>query len=110
LKQVFYLAASTTSHLTLFSDPLYLVLPPTLQGHLRWDSLGEYLALAVSLEHLGETQKNQRALTLGSTLNKAIERLLENRKSPGRKVGCLCVQLQYATVLCDVLYCICARR
>jgi hypothetical protein len=46
------------------------------------------LALAVSLEHLGETQKNQRALTLGSTLNKAIERLLENRKSPGRKVGC----------------------
>jgi hypothetical protein len=68
--------------------------------------LGEYLALAVSLEHLGETQKNQRALTLGSTLNKAIERLLENRKSPGRKVGRLCVQLRCAVccVLCDVLY------
>jgi monomeric isocitrate dehydrogenase len=76
----------------------------TLQGHLRWDSLGEYLALAVSLEHLGETQKNQRALTLGSTLNKAIERLLENRKSPGRKVGWLCVKLAACWVLCCTVY------
>jgi len=57
------------------------------EGHLRWDSLGEYLALAVSLEHLAETTKNARALKLGQTLNQAIERLLENRKSPGRKVS-----------------------
>lgn len=57
------------------------------EGHLRWDSLGEYLALAVSLEHLGTTQNNKKALILGSTLNKAIERLLDNRKSPSRKVN-----------------------
>ncbi|CAN0232521.1 unnamed protein product [Ectocarpus fasciculatus] len=57
------------------------------EGHLRWDSLGEYLALAVSLEHLGLTQDNKKALVLGSTLNKAIERLLDNRKSPSRKVN-----------------------
>lgn len=57
------------------------------EGHLRWDSLGEYLALAVSLEHLGVTQNNKKALILGSTLNKAIERLLDNRKSPSRKVN-----------------------
>lgn len=66
------------------------VLPNSLhleQGHLRWDSLGEYLALAVSFEHLAETTKNARAEKLGRALNKAIERLLENRKSPGRKVN-----------------------
>lgn len=57
------------------------------EGHLRWDSLGEYLALAVSFEHLGQTTNNKRALLLGSTLNQAIERLLVNKKSPGRKVG-----------------------
>lgn len=57
------------------------------EGHLRWDSLGEYLALAVSLEHLAETTKNDRAAKLGQTLNQAIERLLNNRKSPGRKVN-----------------------
>ena len=57
------------------------------EGHLRWDSLGEYLALAVSLEHLGTTQNNKKALVLSSTLNKAIERLLDNRKSPSRKVN-----------------------
>jgi isocitrate dehydrogenase len=56
-------------------------------GHLRWDSLGEYLALAVSFEHLGQTTNNQRALVLSKTLNQAIERLLQNRKSPGRKVN-----------------------
>eukprot|EP00596_Hydrurales_sp_CCMP1899_P005094 CAMPEP_0119048400 /NCGR_PEP_ID=MMETSP1177-20130426/58666_1 /TAXON_ID=2985 /ORGANISM="Ochromonas sp, Strain CCMP1899" /LENGTH=754 /DNA_ID=CAMNT_0007024213 /DNA_START=117 /DNA_END=2381 /DNA_ORIENTATION=+ len=57
------------------------------EGHLRWDSLGEYLAVAVSLEHLGETTKNERAVNLSKSLNQAIERLLENRKSPGRKVN-----------------------
>lgn len=57
------------------------------EGHLRWDSLGEYLAVAVSLEHLGETTKNSRATNLSKSLNQAIERLLENRKSPGRKVN-----------------------
>jgi isocitrate dehydrogenase len=57
------------------------------EGHLRWDSLGEYLALAVSLEHMAEVSGNKRAGTLGKALNQAIERLLENRKSPGRKVN-----------------------
>jgi len=57
------------------------------EGHLRWDSLGEYLAVAVSFEHLSETTKNDLAGKLGRSLNKAIERLLENRKSPGRKVN-----------------------
>jgi isocitrate dehydrogenase len=57
------------------------------EGHLRWDSLGEYLAVAVSLEHLAQTTGNKGALNLGNALNKAIERLLENRKSPSRKVN-----------------------
>jgi isocitrate dehydrogenase len=57
------------------------------EGHLRWDSLGEYLAIAVSFEHMAETTGNARAMTLSKTLNQAIERLLENRKSPGRKVN-----------------------
>lgn len=50
---------------------------------------GEYLAIAVSFEHMSETTKNARAAMLGKTLNKAIERLLENQKSPGRKVCCV---------------------
>lgn len=57
------------------------------EGHLRWDSLGEYLAVAVSLEHLGETTNNVRAKKLGNALNQAISRLLDNRKSPGRRVN-----------------------
>jgi isocitrate dehydrogenase len=57
------------------------------EGHLRWDSLGEYLAIAVSLEHMAETTGDQRAAGLAKALNQAIERLLENRKSPGRKVN-----------------------
>lgn len=57
------------------------------EGHLRWDSLGEYLAMAVSLEDLGEKTKNQRATLLGNTLNEAIGKLLENRKSPSIKVN-----------------------
>ncbi len=57
------------------------------EGHLRWDSLGEFLALAVSLEHLGNTFDNDRAKVLGETLDKATAKFLENRKSPSRKVN-----------------------
>ncbi|MDC7995618.1 NADP-dependent isocitrate dehydrogenase [Altibacter sp. HG106] len=57
------------------------------EGHLRWDSLGEFLALAVSLEHLGNTYNNQNALLLAETLDDATEKFLENKKSPSRKVN-----------------------
>ncbi|WP_143959735.1 NADP-dependent isocitrate dehydrogenase [Litoribacter populi] len=56
------------------------------EGHLRWDSLGEFLALAVSLEHLGNTFSNERAKVLGETLDQATGKFLENGKSPSRKV------------------------
>lgn len=59
----------------------------TQEGHLRWDSLGEFLALAVSLEHLGQTFDNPTALLLGETLDKATGRWLEEDKSPARVVG-----------------------
>lgn len=59
----------------------------TEEGHLRWDSLGEFLALAVSLEHLGQTFNNPEALLLGETLDKATGRWLEEDKSPARVVG-----------------------
>lgn len=57
------------------------------EGHLRWDSLGEFLALAVSLEHLGETTKNAKALVIAEALDQATEKFLENKKSPSRKVN-----------------------
>jgi len=57
------------------------------EGHLRWDSLGEFLALAVSLEHLGRTFNNDKALLLGETLDLATGKFLENDKSPARVVG-----------------------
>jgi isocitrate dehydrogenase len=57
------------------------------EGYLRWDSLGEFLALAVSLEHLGQTQNNAKALVLAETLDLATEKFLANDKSPARKVG-----------------------
>ncbi|SMD41499.1 isocitrate dehydrogenase [Aquiflexum balticum DSM 16537] len=57
------------------------------ENHLRWDSLGEFLALAVSLEHLGNTFSNDRAMVLAETLDKATEMFLENDKSPSRKAG-----------------------
>lgn len=57
------------------------------ENHLRWDSLGEFLAIAVSLDELGEKNDNQRARTLGQTLDKATERLLENNQSPSRVTG-----------------------
>ncbi|WP_436515176.1 NADP-dependent isocitrate dehydrogenase [Ekhidna sp. To15] len=57
------------------------------EGHLRWDSLGEFLALAVSLEHLGEKYGNERARVLGEALDNATSKLLEENKSPSRKVN-----------------------
>ena len=57
------------------------------ENHLRWDSLGEFLALAVSLEHLGTTNNNEKALILAETLDEATDKFLENDKSPSRKVG-----------------------
>jgi len=57
------------------------------EGHLRWDSLGEYLALAVAFEQLGATTDNAKAILLGECLNKAVGRILTNRKSPSRKVN-----------------------
>ncbi|SHL40741.1 isocitrate dehydrogenase [Pseudonocardia thermophila] len=57
------------------------------ENHLRWDSLGEFLALAVSLEFLAEKTGNPRAKLLGQTLDAATGALLENGKSPSRRVG-----------------------
>ena len=57
------------------------------EGHLRWDSLGEFLALAVSLEHLGTTFNNSQAMLLSETLNVATEKLLANNRGPSRKVN-----------------------
>ena len=56
------------------------------EGHLRWDSVGEFLALAVALEDLGSKGDNKRALVLGDALNAAISHYLDNRKAPSRKV------------------------
>ena len=57
------------------------------ENHLRWDSLGEFLALAVSLEHLGETNDNSKAKVLAETLDDATDKLLDNKKGPSRKTG-----------------------
>jgi isocitrate dehydrogenase len=57
------------------------------ENYLRWDSLGEFLALAVSLEHLSETFKNPQAKILADTLDEATGKFLANDKSPSRKVG-----------------------
>jgi len=57
------------------------------EGFLRWDSLGEFLALAASLEHLGHTFKNPKALVLAKTLDQATGKFLDEDKSPSRKVG-----------------------
>jgi isocitrate dehydrogenase len=59
----------------------------TRENHLRWDSLGEFLALAVSLEMLADKDDNPRARLLGQTLDRATGRLLEENRSPSRKVG-----------------------
>ena len=57
------------------------------EGHLRWDSLGEFLALAVSLEDLGQKTKNAKALVLAEALDAATSKFLDNNKSPSRKVN-----------------------
>jgi isocitrate dehydrogenase len=57
------------------------------ENHLRWDSLGEFLALAASLEHLGKTYDNARAKLLADALDKANARFLDENRSPSRKVG-----------------------
>jgi isocitrate dehydrogenase len=57
------------------------------EGYLRWDSLGEFLALCVSLEHLAQKFNNAKAQVLAETLDQANARILENNRSPARKVG-----------------------
>ncbi|CAM3364423.1 NADP-dependent isocitrate dehydrogenase [Aequorivita lipolytica] len=57
------------------------------ENHLRWDSLGEFLALAVSLEHLGSKYDNPKAIVLADALDEATEKYLENSKSPSRKAN-----------------------
>ena len=57
------------------------------EGYLRWDSLGEFLALGVSYEHLGTVFNNQKAMILSETLDQATEKFLETDKSPARQVG-----------------------
>ena len=59
----------------------------TEENHLRWDSLGEFLALSVSIEELGEKYGNERAKVIAAALDKANEQYLEQNKSPSRKVG-----------------------
>jgi isocitrate dehydrogenase len=57
------------------------------EGYLRWDSLGEFLALAVSLEHLAASFKNEKAQLLADTLDQANTKFLDQNKNPARKVG-----------------------
>ncbi|GAA4238082.1 NADP-dependent isocitrate dehydrogenase [Postechiella marina] len=57
------------------------------ENHLRWDSLGEFLALAVSLEHFSQVNNNPKAKILGDALDDATDKLLENKKGPSRKAG-----------------------
>jgi len=57
------------------------------EGYLRWDSLGEFSAIAASLEHIAEAFSNDKAKVLAETLDQAIGKFLDNEKSPARKVG-----------------------
>ncbi|WP_415786971.1 NADP-dependent isocitrate dehydrogenase [Bordetella tumulicola] len=57
------------------------------EGFLRWDSLGEFMALGASLDHLGRAYNNPRATVLANTLDEATSKFLDNNKSPDRKVG-----------------------
>ena len=57
------------------------------EGYLRWDSMGEFLALGASIEHLGATLKNAKATILAKTLDAAVSQILDNNRSPARKVG-----------------------
>ena len=66
---------SAPKHVAQFTD----------ENHLRWDSLGEFLALAVSFEHFGQRNNNPKALFLAQALDQATEKLLDQQKSPSRK-------------------------
>ena len=68
---------SAPKHVEQFTD----------ENHLRWDSLGEFLALAVSLEHVATVNNNKKAQILADTLDDATGKLLDNDKSPSRKAG-----------------------
>src|SRR5207247_7047644 len=68
---------SAPKHVQQFQEEVYL----------RWDSLGEFLALAASLEHLSKASHNPSAKILADTLDRANAKLLENNRSPARKVG-----------------------
>lgn len=57
------------------------------EGYLRWDSLGEFTALCASLEHMANLYNDDKARVLSETLDKAVEKFLDNKKSPARKVG-----------------------
>jgi len=57
------------------------------EGHLRWDSLGEFLALAESFSHLSRSKNNKKAQALAETLDRATGQLMDNRKAPGRVLG-----------------------
>ncbi len=57
------------------------------EGHLRWESLGEFLALSESLAHFSKANKNAKAQVLADTLDRATGKLMENKKSPGRELG-----------------------
>jgi isocitrate dehydrogenase len=57
------------------------------EGHLRWDSLGEFLALAESFAHLSRAKNNKKAKVLADTLDRATGQLMDNRKAPGRVLG-----------------------
>ena len=57
------------------------------EGHLRWDSLGEFMALSASLEHLAQVADNNRAQILADTLDSAVGKILDHNKSPSRKKG-----------------------
>ena len=57
------------------------------EGHLRWDSLGEFLAIAVSIEDIGIKTGNSKAQILADALNEAIGKFLDENKSPSRKVN-----------------------
>ena len=57
------------------------------EGHLRWDSLGEFCALVASFEHLGQVSKNDKATLLAETLDQAIGQHLEHNRAPSRRVN-----------------------
>ena len=69
------------------SKQFYQIQQFNQEGHLRWDSLGEFLALTVSLEDLGVKTGNSKALVLGKALDQAVAKILDLDKSPSRKVN-----------------------